>query len=166
MRRIPPPLWALAATLAVIGIVVALFVATGAGGGRKPPACTAALSVGPYGCVVFESVSGTLAGADQPWLANGTASYRVLGDDGRFTLSATGGCNGITWTVAVNRSGYRVTGPATSTLIGCAKDKGEHDGWIEALFAGSPKVVEHDDATVTVTNGPRVAVFQEVVAQG
>lgn len=164
LRRVPPALLALGATVVVLGIVIGVFLGLGGGQGQQTvPPCTTALEQGPYGCVRFVSVSGSVGGQAAAEADGGGITYRIERSGDGFQLVFGGDCAGGAGPVAVTATRYRV-GTIISGQQACAGADGSRDAWGRALFTGTVAVTERDDATVELVNGDRRALFAEVVA--
>ena len=162
LRRVPPVLLALAATVVVLLVGAAVFVGLGRGQQSTLPSCGPALAQGPYGCVVFVSVSGSVDGTAAQEPEGGAITYRIERQAGGLQLIWAGDCNGGEGSVSVSATQYRL-GAMLSGQKACAGSDGSLDAWGGRLFQGTLAVTERDDATVELVRGGRRAVFAETV---
>ena len=162
LRRLPPVVIALGATLALLVVVVTAFVVLGGDQGRPLQPCSAALDAGPYGCVVFVSVDGSVAGQQSAEPQNGAITFRVERSDGQDVLIWTGDCNGGVAPVAVTADRLRIG--TTSSGVKACEGGSTVDEWADGLFQGTVRVTEADDATSELVHGDRRARFAQVIA--
>ena len=162
LRRLPPVVIALGATVALLVVVVAGFVLLGGDQGRPLRPCSAALDAGPYGCVVFVSVDGSVGGQQSSEPQNGAITFRVERVDGRDRLIWSGDCNGGEGPVTVTATALRI-GTTVSGQRAC-EGAGTVDSWAAGLFQGEVRVTQSDDATSELVHGDRRARFAQVIA--
>ncbi len=162
LRRLPPVVIALGATVVLLVLVVAGFVLLGGDQGRPLRPCSAALDAGPYGCVVFVSVEGSVDGRAAAEPQGGAITFRVERVDGRDRLIWSGDCNGGEGEVTVTRDAIRV-GTTVSGQEACP-GAGAVDSWAAGLFTGTVRVTQRDDATSELVHGDRRARFAQVIA--
>lgn len=163
LRRVPPAVLALAATVLVAVVVVVLFAVVDGGRGRQLPPCTAAQEAGPYGCVVFVSLDGTVGGRTAAEPKGGAITYRIERRAGRDRLLWTAACARGEAPVSVTAGRYRV-GATVAARRDCPASAGPVDRWAAALLTGTIRVDDRTDGTVVLTRGDRRARFAQAVA--
>lgn len=165
LRRLPPIALAAIATAVLAAVVVTVVLLTGGAGGRGVPSCSDALEAGPYGCVVFVSIDGSVDGKAVDAAGGGRVTYRVERSGSGERLVWTGDCNGGEGSARITATRYRL-GDMLSGQKAC-EGGAPADAFASRLFASGAdlRVDDRDDGTVVVTRGTATARFDQVVAE-
>src|SRR5580765_6721215 len=98
----------------------------------------------------YVSVSVTEHGRPRPLVADTRVEITFRSD----ALSAAAGCNWLNFPMVVD-GGRLITGPYSSTLIGCSPERLAQDQWLGDFLAASPAWEQTGD-TLTLASGDTV----------